>query len=123
MSNNDLPKLQGRWKVTYLEVAGAKVPSAAFASAEVKVTGDLFETTGMGAIYKGRMALGGAGARTTFALKFEDGPETGNVNNALYELDGDQWAICLDMKGGPAPLGLVSTPANGYALETLERVK
>ncbi|HVY88993.1 MAG TPA: TIGR03067 domain-containing protein [Hyphomonadaceae bacterium] len=122
MSGNDLQALQGRWKVTYLEVAGAKVPAGMFANAEIRVTGDLFESTGMGAVYKGRMTLDGAGHRTTFSLKFEDGPEKGNVNHALYELKGDDWTICLDMKGGPAPIGLVSTPANGYALESLTRV-
>lgn len=119
---NDLQALQGKWKVSELEVAGNVMPASMFPNAVVSVTGDVFESSGMGAVYRGRMTLAQVGTRRMFSLKFEDGPEKGNVNNALYELDGDTWTICLDMKGGPAPAGFVSTPANGYALEILKRL-
>jgi uncharacterized protein (TIGR03067 family) len=120
---SDLSALQGRWKVSSLEVAGSQMPAAMFPNAVVSVSGDVFESSGMGAVYRGKMALSQSGARKTFSLSFEEGPEKGNVNHALYELDSDTWTICLDMKGGPAPSGLVSTAANGYALETLSRIR
>jgi uncharacterized protein (TIGR03067 family) len=123
MANKDLAALQGRWKVTYLEVAGNILPAAMFANAEISVTGDTFESLGMSAVYRGKMALDLSGMRTVFALRFAEGPEKGNINNALYELDGDSWTICLDMAGGPTPATLVSTAANGYALEKLTRMK
>jgi uncharacterized protein (TIGR03067 family) len=119
----DLAALQGRWKVAYLEVAGSLVPTPAFANAGVTVSGDMFESTGMGAVYRGRLKLAQEGTRKVFSLAFEEGPEKGNANHALYELDGDTWTLCIDMKGGPAPVGLVSTAANGYALEKLTRVR
>jgi len=119
---SDLSALQGRWKVSSLEVAGSQMPAAMFPNAIVSVSGDVFESSGMGAVYRGKMALAQSGMRKTFSLSFEEGPEKGNVNHALYELDGDRWTFCLDMKGGPAPVGLVSTAANGYALETLTRI-
>jgi uncharacterized protein (TIGR03067 family) len=118
----DLAALQGRWKVVTLEVAGNKMPGSMFPNAVVSVSGDVFESSGMGAVYKGRIALSQSGAGKTFSLTFEDGPERGNVNNALYALEGDAWTICLDMKGGPAPSSLASTAANGYALERLTRL-
>jgi uncharacterized protein (TIGR03067 family) len=120
---SDLAALQGKWKVTDLEVAGSKMPSSMFPNAVVSVSGDAFESTGMGAVYRGKMKLAEQGTRKVFSLSFADGPEKGNVNHALYELDGDTWTFCMDMKGGPAPAGLVSTAANGYALETLERLR
>ena len=120
---SDLAALQGKWKVTHLEVAGSQMPASMFPNAIVSVSGDLFESSGMGAVYRGRMKLSEQGPRKTFSLSFEDGPEKGNVNHALYALDGDTWTICLDMKGGPAPAGLVSTSANGHALEKLTRVR
>jgi uncharacterized protein (TIGR03067 family) len=119
----DLAALQGSWKIDYLEVAGSQVPSSAFAGAGVTVSGDTFESTGMGAVYRGRLKLVEDGARKLFSLSFEDGPETGNVNHALYKLDGDAWTFCIDTKGGPAPASLLSTAANGYALEKLTRVR
>jgi uncharacterized protein (TIGR03067 family) len=119
---NDLQALQGRWKVSELEVAGNVMPASMFPNAVVSVSGDVFESTGMGAVYKGRLKLQDEGTRTIFSLTFEDGPEKGNVNHALYELAGDTWKICLDTKGGPPPIGFVSTPSNGYALEILKRM-
>lgn len=121
---DDSAALQGTWKVVGLELNGVvmdedKLPP----NARVTVTGDMFESTGMGAAYRGRMALHGHDNRKTFSITFQEGPEKGNVNNALFELDGDTWTICLDMKGGPAPAALVSTPSNGYALEILQRMK
>jgi uncharacterized protein (TIGR03067 family) len=109
--------------VTYLEVAGSLVPAASFANATVTLTGDAFESSGMGAVYRGKLGLGREGSRKVFSLSFEEGPEKGNTNHALYELDGDIWTFCMDMKGGPAPIGLVSTSANGYALERLTRIR
>ena len=117
-----LAALQGRWKIDYLEVAGSQVPASAFAGAGVTVSGDTFESTGMGSVYRGRLSLSEEGGRKIFSLSFEAGPEKGNVNNALYELDGDSWTFCIDTKGGPAPIALASTSANGYALERLTRV-
>jgi uncharacterized protein (TIGR03067 family) len=118
----DLAQLQGRWKVTSLEVGGSNMPVSMFPNAGVSVTGDVFESTGMGAVYRGRLTLAETAGRKTFSLAFEDGPEKGNVNNALYELDGDRWTLCIDMKGGPAPRAFSSSAANGYALETLMRL-
>jgi uncharacterized protein (TIGR03067 family) len=119
---NDLASLQGRWKVSSLEVGGAAMPPSMFPNAVVTVTGDVFESSGMGAVYRGRLTLAEAGGRKTFTLHFEDGPEKGNANHALYGLDGDTWTICLDMKGGPAPMAFATSAANGYALETLKRI-
>jgi uncharacterized protein (TIGR03067 family) len=120
--SGDLAALQGRWKVVLLEIAGAQMPAAMFPNAVMTVSGDTFESSGMGAVYRGKLALSEAGARKLFSLAFEDGPERGNINHGLYELDGDAWTICLDTKGGPAPSDFVSSAANGYALETLARI-
>jgi uncharacterized protein (TIGR03067 family) len=120
---SDQAKLQGRWRITELEVAGNSVPAAAFAGAEVRLADDVFESRGMGAVYRGRISFGSDGDRKTFQLAFFEGPEKGNVNHALYELDGDSWRICLDMKGGPAPASMESSATNGYALETLTRIR
>jgi uncharacterized protein (TIGR03067 family) len=119
----DLSALQGSWKVTYLEVAGSLMPASSFLNAIVTLAGDSFESSGMGAVYRGKVKLSQEGSRRVFSLSFEDGPEKGNTNHALYELDGDTWTFCMDMKGGPAPMGLVSTAANGYALERLTRIR
>jgi uncharacterized protein (TIGR03067 family) len=120
--SGDLAALQGRWKVVSLEIAGAQMPVAMLPNAVMTVSGETFESSGMGAAYSGKIALSQAGGRKSFSLAFEEGPEKGNVNHGLYEFDGDAWTICLDTKGGPAPSDFVSTAANGYALERLTRI-
>ena len=117
----DLARLQGRWKVASLEIGGAKMPAAMFPNAVVSVTGDLFESSGMGAIYRGKLALSEASGAKVFSLTFDAGPEQGRVNHACYALDGDLWTICIDTKGGPPPPAFATSAAKGYALETLER--
>ena len=119
---SDLLALQGRWKVAELEVGGASMPASMFPEAEVTVTGDTFAAKGMGSVYTGKLVLAEDAGRKTFSLTFVQGPETGNVNHALYELAGNRWRLCLDMKGGPAPQTFATSAANGYALETLIRI-
>ena len=122
MAANDLPALQGRWKVADLEVGGAKMPRSMFPNAEVRVEGDRFTSSGMGSVYEGALTLAERSGAKTFSLTFTQGPEAGNANHALYELSGDLWRLCLDMKGGPAPQTFATTPTDGYALETLTRI-
>jgi uncharacterized protein (TIGR03067 family) len=119
---NDLAALQGRWKVADLEVGGTKMPVSMFPDAEVSVDGDTFTSTGMGSVYSGKLTLFEQSDAKTFSLAFTQGPEAGNANHALYELSGNTWRLCLDMKGGPAPQTFATTAANGYALETLTRI-
>ena len=120
---SDSAALQGKWKVAYLEVGGSSMPASMFPNAVVSVSGDIFESSGMGAIYRGRMKLSEQGAQKMLSLSFEEGPEKGNVNHAVYELAGDNWTFCINIKGGPAPAGFLSTAANGYALEKLTRLR
>jgi uncharacterized protein (TIGR03067 family) len=114
----DLAMLQGQWRVTSLVAAGQAIPLAA----RIRLDGDLFESTGMGVVYRGRLSLGGDENRRTFTLRFEDGPEAGRKNHALWKLDAVVWTICLDTTGRAAPANFSSTRDDGYAVETLERV-
>ncbi len=56
-------------------------------------------------------------------LKFIKGPEKGNVNLGIYELDGDTWRICLNMQGKRRPKKFATAAGSGLALETLKRGK
>ena len=76
----------------------------------------------MGSVYTGKLTLAERSGAKTFSLAFAQGPEAGIVNHALYELSGNRWRLCLDMKGGPAPQAFATSAANGYALETLTRI-
>jgi len=54
-------------------------------------------------------------------MRFAAGPEMGNTNLCIYELDGDIWKICIATRGSVRPSSFASTPGSGFAFETLTR--
>ncbi len=56
-------------------------------------------------------------------MKFTEGPEKGNTNRGIYELEGDIWKMCVSMTGGPASIKFATSAGSGCALETLRRDK
>jgi uncharacterized protein (TIGR03067 family) len=121
--DEELQKLQGVWNVVFLEVNGLTPAWNVFAGAQIVVKGDQFKSIAMGAEHGGKIELDAEGAPKTFRFKFTEGPEKGNTNNGIYELDGDRWRICLAFTGGPAPTEFATSPGSGRALETLDRDK
>ncbi len=115
----ELKALQGTWAIVSLEVDGQ--PMEGSPSALVTVNGDRFSTRSMGAAYEGAIELDTTQSPKHFNLVFTEGPEKGNTNRGIYELDGDTWRICLNMTGGARPANFATTPGSGLALETLHR--
>jgi uncharacterized protein (TIGR03067 family) len=115
--------LEGTWHVVALEVDGQKMPGGMLATARIVVKGDRFESLGMGAVYEGDMKLDASVNPKAFDLTFTAGPETGNTALGIYELDGDDWKLCLTTRGGPRPKRFATEPGTGHAFETLKRGK
>jgi uncharacterized protein (TIGR03067 family) len=120
---DELRKLQGVWAVTSLELDGAPLGDAAFSTGKIAVEGNNFTSTGMGAIYRGTLEIDVAKRPRSLNMKFTDGPEKGNTNRGIYELEGDTWKPCLSTTGGPAPTKFATSARSGCALETLRREK
>lgn len=115
----EIEALQGTWTVVSLEMDGQ--PMDGGADARVVVENDRFTTSGMGAVYEGRVEIDAARKPKHFTLVFTAGPEKGNSNPGIYELDGDTWRLCLNTRGGKRPAKFATTPGSGLALETLKR--
>jgi uncharacterized protein (TIGR03067 family) len=115
----DLDKLQGNWNIVSLEMDGQKM--IADGGGRIEVRGDRFRSVGMRDIYEGTVAVHEATKPKSFELHFEEGPEKGNVNFGIYELDGDTWKICLATRGSERPKEFAAPPGTGIALETLHR--
>jgi uncharacterized protein (TIGR03067 family) len=119
--NHDLDLLQGSWTVTALEVDGQKMPASMLANARIAINGDRFTSTGMGATYEGTLELDESTSPRQLNMKFDAGPEKGNTNLCIYELDGDIWKICIATRGSVRPSSFTSPPGSGFAFETLTR--
>jgi uncharacterized protein (TIGR03067 family) len=114
----EIKALQGKWTIVSLEMDGQTMEGP---SAQVVVKGDRFTAISMGASYEGVVEVDATRTPKEFNLVFTEGPEKGNTNRGIYELDGDAWRLCLNTTGGQRPSEFATTPGSGLALETLRR--
>ena len=118
----DLELLQGKWFVTALEVDGQPMDGAV-SDACIEVKGDRFTSKGMGTEYAGTLTLRTSGKSRQIDMKFDAGPEAGNVNRGIYELKDGSWKLCLATRGDARPKGFVTKADSGHALEILQRTR
>jgi uncharacterized protein (TIGR03067 family) len=119
----DLNGLQGRWAVKVLEIDGREIPAPMFAGAALEIIGDRFVSHGMGAEYAGVVAISSEPRPAELDMRFDSGPEKGNTNLAIFELDGDVLTLCIATRGTVRPSAFSSPSGGGIALEILHRVK
>lgn len=119
--NDDVESLQGTWTISRLEMDGRTMPDSMVSGARVEVAGNRFTSIGMGAEYSGILELDPSKKPPQFDLKFDRGPEKGNVNRGIYQLEVDSWTICLNTTGGARPKAFKSPPGSGIAVEVLVR--
>ena len=117
----DLERLQGSWQLRALEIDGQAAPAGMLAGSSIVIEGRRFTGTGMGAVYAGVLALDTSAAPRRLDMKFDAGPEKGNTNLGIYEIDGDTWKLCLSTRGGERPASFATQPGSGIALEILSR--
>jgi len=117
----DLDLLQGAWTVTTLEMDGQQVPSEMLGGARIIVQGNRFSSTGMGATYEGTLELDASVVPRQIDMKFAAGPEKGNMNPGIYEVQGNTLKLCLATRGDARPSSFASAAGSGVAFETLTR--
>lgn len=119
--NQDLDLLQGSWTITALQVNGEQMSEEMLRGARIVVRGNRFISTGMGAVYEGQLELDASVSPRQLDMKFDAGPEKGNTNLCIYELEGDTWKICIATHGTVRPAKFASSKGSGFAVETLIR--
>ncbi len=117
--DKDVAALHGNWDVTSLEVEGAAMASGLFSGSGIIIDGVNFTTVAMGAAYGGTFTLDSSASPKTLDLKFLEGPHSGMTSLGIYELDGNDWKICLAFAGLDRPKRFVTERGSGHALETL----
>jgi uncharacterized protein (TIGR03067 family) len=114
---NDFTKLQGPWTLRSLVLGGQEMPPAG----GIEIDGDRFVVNGMGAEYAGTIELDSQAKPKRFDMLFTRGPEAGNRNRGIYELNGDTWKICLNIEGKARPRSFTAKPGSGNAVEVFAR--
>jgi uncharacterized protein (TIGR03067 family) len=119
--SSDAEILQGTWNIDSLEVEGMKMSRDSFSGAQIILDGIVFATRAMGAPYRGTFVVNDAAVPKTIDILFNEGPHSGSSSLGIYELDGDQWKLCLGFAGICRPKDFATSPGSGHALETLTR--
>lgn len=97
------------------------IPAGMLGSARIVIQQDKFVSLAMGATYEGTIEIDAGQSPKTFNLHFTAGPEAGNTSPGIYELDGENWKICLALRGDNRPQGFATAPGSGHACEILKR--
>jgi uncharacterized protein (TIGR03067 family) len=112
-----MTELEGNWIVTSLEIDGSTMP----AMGSIVVKGDRFVSSGMGAVYEGKLKLDTTKMPHTLDMIFTKGPEKGNTNFGIFEVKGDTWRMCLNLHGQARPKVFSTKGGGGIGLETFTR--
>ena len=118
---SDTEKLTGVWDIVALETEGAKLSESLFIGSKIILNGASFTTVSMGATYSGSFTVDESKNPKTMDMTFTDGTHSGAKSLAIYELNGDEWKLCLCLAGGDRPLEFSTSPGDGHAFERLIR--
>ena len=118
---DQLRALEGTWVFDSLEVDGRPMPKATFETSRILIDGDCFRSEMGGAIYEGAFNINVEMAPHAIDIEFVSGPEKGNWNYGIFELNDERLKICLDMGGTLRPPGFRTSPGSHCALEVLHR--
>ncbi len=116
-----LRALEGTWAFETLEVEGQTMPASILASSRILMDGDRFRTESPEANYEGIFNINVEAEPHEIDIEFVEGPEAGNWNYGIFQLEGDELRICLDMSGKSRPKAFAAPKGSGHACESLRR--
>jgi uncharacterized protein (TIGR03067 family) len=117
---DDVARLQGTWDFTSLEIDGQKMPQQMLTGSKIEIAGNKFTTTTGDAVYRGTFKIDASQKPKTIDMTFTEGPEKGNAALGIYELEGENWKLCLTIANKERPKEFATKPNSGLALETLK---
>ena len=121
--DREYARFEGSWQVVSLEVGGMKMPEKSLKDARLIIKGKEFTMKDRIAAYRGTFSIDIGKKPKTIDMKFTEGPEKGNTSYGIYELDGDNFKLCLTITGKNRPTEFAAKPKSGHGLEVLKREK
>jgi uncharacterized protein (TIGR03067 family) len=105
-----------------MEIDGNKTPDNAVPESRMILKDGTFTMVSLGAnLYRGNYRIDPSRTPKTLDIEFTEGPEKGNTALGIYELDGDDWKICLTLGAKERPRAFATAAGSSLALETLRR--
>jgi uncharacterized protein (TIGR03067 family) len=119
----ELEKFRGTWKFVSIENEGQAVPKAQYEGARLTLKGDQFTFRQGADSTHGTFKVDPAKQPKTIDVTFTDGPDKGKTIVGVYELKGDTYKVCLQLKGKERPKEFRSQAESGHVLQVLQRVR
>jgi uncharacterized protein (TIGR03067 family) len=92
-----------------------------YSQARLMITGNRFESLGMGEVYEGVIRLDETMQPQGLDMTFDAGPERGNTNLCIYEIHNHRLRLCIATQGSTRPTDFISMQGSGTAVEILRR--
>jgi uncharacterized protein (TIGR03067 family) len=121
--DEEYAKFEGTWQIVSLEVDAMRIPAETIKESRLIIKGKEFTMKEKIATYKGAFTIDPGKKPKTIDLKFTEGPEKGNTSLGIYELDGDDFKLCLTITAKDRPTEFASKAKSGLGLEVLKREK
>jgi uncharacterized protein (TIGR03067 family) len=121
--DKEYAKFEGTWQIVSLEVDGMKIPEEAIKESRLIIKGKEFTMKEKIATYKGTLSIDPSKMPKTIDMKFTEGPEKGSTSLGIYELDGDDFKLCLTITAKDRPTEFAAKAKSGLGLEVLKREK
>jgi uncharacterized protein (TIGR03067 family) len=119
----DVPQpLQGDWAIQSMEQDGHKTPAEKIKSVRIVIAGDHLTVHGDKGM-ESTIKLDSSKKPHHIDILLSGGPDKGKVWHGIYELQGDDWKLCLGKPGKERPTEFVSKENSGIVLMLLKREK
>lgn len=116
-----LRSMEGTWSFRSLEIDGNTLPASMLGNSSLLIDGDRFRMESPEATYEGIFTIDIEASPHRIDIDFVEGPEAGNRCEGLFQLDGDQFTLCLGLVGSKRPERFATSPGSGHAFEHLVR--
>ena len=120
---SDLEKLQGSWQLAASEVDGVAFAPEQLANARIVITGDHFESLGMGAAYSGTFVIDDKAKPKGLDMVITGGHAAGTRHAGVYKFAKGAWTLCLAAAGAPRPKKFACSSDGGFAMQTFRRAE
>jgi uncharacterized protein (TIGR03067 family) len=118
----ELARFEGTWKFVSIESEKEKISEEALKHPRLKIMGDKFNVTeDENNSYGGTFKVDPTKKPKTIDVTFTTGPEKGKTSLGIYELEGDNYKVCIDPEGKSRPAEFAVKPGSGFYLEVLKR--
>jgi uncharacterized protein (TIGR03067 family) len=120
----EVARFVGTWRFVSMEMAGKKLPEAAYRDGRLVITpGGKFSAEEGSQPFRGTFKVDVSKSPKWIDVTVLDGPVAGQTARGIYELDGDTYRVCSGQFGQERPTEFAAPAGSQNILQVLHREK